>query len=149
MLAIHPKRKGKSDLPLAQAASALRFHIMLFQQFIKRGLWIKNLSTKSSIRDLAVVPVILQGAFRDAEDAANLLTGQVQFISDGRAVRVDQNIDGTDGFDDVAAQFLERGAVAGNDLFGHATGFLSGAFPEVAGCRRPGTILYSPRPYRG
>ena len=110
---------------------------------------IKNLSTKSSIRDLAVVPVILQGAFRDAEDAANLLTGQVQFISDGRAVRVDQNIDGTDGFDDVAAQFLERGAVAGNDLFGHATGFLSGSFPEVAGCRRPGTILYSPRPYRG
>ena len=52
---------------------------------------------------MAVVPVILQGAFRDAEDAANLLTGQVQFISDGRAVRVDQNIDGTDGFDDVAA----------------------------------------------
>ena len=95
------------------------------------------------------VLVNLQGAFRDAEDAANLLTGQVQFISDGRAVRVDQNIDGTDGFDDVAAQFLERGAVAGNDLFGHATGFLSGAFPEVAGCRRPGTILYSPRPYRG
>ena len=56
---------------------------------------------------MAVVPVILQGAFRDAEDAANLLTGQVQFISDGRAVRVDQNIDGTDGFDDVAAQFLD------------------------------------------
>ena len=72
---------------------------MLFQQFIKRGLWIKNLSTKSSIRDLAVVPVILQGAFRDAEDAANLLTGQVQFISDGRAVRVDQNIDSPDGFE--------------------------------------------------
>ena len=133
----------------SQTASALRFHIVLFQQFTKRGLRIKNLSTKSSIRDLAVVPVILQGAFRDAEDAANLLTGQVQFISDGRAVRVDQNIDGTDGFDDVAAQFLERGAVAGDDLFGHATGFLSGAFPEVAGCRRPGTVLYSLMLYKG
>ena len=52
-----------------------------------------------------------------------LLTGQVQFISDGRAVRVDQYIDGADGFDDIAAQLLECGAVAGDDLFGHATGF--------------------------
>ena len=135
--------------PFSQTASALRFHIMLFQQFIKRGLWIKNLSTKSSIRDLAVVPVILQGAFRDAEDAANLLTGQVQFISDGRAVRVDQNIDSPDGFDDVAVQFLERGAVAGDDLFGHATGFLSDSFPGDAGCRRPGTVLYSLMLYKG
>ena len=122
---------------------------MLFQQFIKRGLWIKNLSTKSSIRDLAVVPVILQGAFRDAEDAANLLTGQVQFISDGRAVRVDQNIDSPDGFDDVAVQFLERGAVAGDDLFGQATGVLSDSFPGDAGCRRPGTVLYSLMLYKG
>lgn len=74
---------------------------------------------------------IRRGAFRDAEDAANLLTGQVQFISDGRAVRVDQNIDSPDGFDDVAVQFLERGAVAGDDLFGHATGFLSDSFQEM------------------
>ena len=119
------KRRGRVILifPLYRLHQRCAFHIMLFQQFIKRGLWIKNLSTKSSIRDLAVVPVILQGAFRDAEDAANLLTGQVQFISDGRAVRVDQNIDSPDGFDDVAVQFLERGAVAGDDLFGHATGF--------------------------
>ncbi len=95
------------------------------------------------------VPVILQGAFRDAEDAANLLTGQVQFISDGRAVRVDQNIDSPDGFDDVAVQFLERGAVAGDDLFGHATGFLSDSFPGDAGCRRPGTVLYSLMLYKG
>lgn len=65
------------------------------------------------------------------------------------AVRVDQNIDSPDGFDDVAVQFLERGAVAGDDLFGHATGFLSDSFPGDAGCRRPGTVLYSLMLYKG
>ena len=55
---------------------------------------------------------------------------------------IDQNIYGLDRTDDIAAQFFELAAVAGNNIFGRGSiQLLSGSFPEDGGHPLPGIRL--------
>ena len=101
---------------------------------MERRQGIKNLAADGSIRYLAVVAVVLQGTLAQTEKVANFLAGEVDLISDCRAVSVDQNIYGLDSTDDIAAQLFELAAVAGDDILAHGSILLlSGSFPEDGG----------------
>ena len=76
---------------------------------------------------------ILQGTLAQTEKTANFLTGEVDLASDCRTMYIDQNIYGLDRTDDIAAQFFELAAVAGNNIFGHGSiQLLSGSFQKTA-----------------
>lgn len=105
---------------------------MILQQFIDRRLGIKNLAADEGVGYLAVVAVVLQRTLAQTEQTANLLTGEVDLVSDGRTVSVDQNIYGLDSTDDITAQFFELAAVTGDDTSYILFGFYLVIFQKTA-----------------